>query len=215
MSYALSNAVTLIAERVAEITIACMDWTSPAGTLVLMGKVDTMARRDDARREPMQALSTALVLSVMAALSAGPALAANTQQTKMTNCNAQATAKNLSADARKSFMSSCLSSGTGAQSAATNKSQACASRGRRQAVGRRPHLLRQEVLGRLAARMRPGQPGASIVILPLGELPAPADAPNQQVTAGSSPMQREVPMTSSAIRISSGAKGGEGVVVDP
>lgn len=75
----------------------------------------------------MRALSTALVLSVMAALSAGPALAANTQQTKMTNCNAQATAKNLSADARKSFMSSCLSSGTSAQSAATNKSQACAS----------------------------------------------------------------------------------------
>ena len=79
----------------------------------------------------MRALSTALVLSVMAALSAGSALAANTQQTKMTNCNAQATAKNLSADARKSFMSSCLSGGSGAGAGRSGSGHARRLRGHR------------------------------------------------------------------------------------
>jgi len=49
----------------------------------------------------------ALSLAV-ALLAAGPALAA-TQQEKMKTCNADATKKDLKGDARKKFMSECLS----------------------------------------------------------------------------------------------------------
>jgi psiF repeat len=49
-----------------------------------------------------------LVLAL--ALCALPAMADNSQQQKMKDCNAQATAKNLKGDERKTFMSSCLSS---------------------------------------------------------------------------------------------------------
>ena len=82
----------------------------------------------------MRALSYALVFTVVATLSVSSAFAASTQQTKMTNCNAEASAKKLSGDARKSFMSSCLSSAsaqsgtmTKTQSSATSKAQSCAS----------------------------------------------------------------------------------------
>jgi hypothetical protein len=37
-----------------------------------------------------------------------PASAANTQQEKMKSCNAEAKSQNLSGDARKSFMKTCL-----------------------------------------------------------------------------------------------------------
>ena len=40
---------------------------------------------------------------------AGSALAATTQQDKMKTCNSEASTKQLSGDARKQFMSSCLS----------------------------------------------------------------------------------------------------------
>ena len=46
--------------------------------------------------------------ALTAAALAQPALADNTQQTKMTTCNADAKTKGLSGDERKAFMSSCL-----------------------------------------------------------------------------------------------------------
>jgi hypothetical protein len=48
-----------------------------------------------------------LVLALV--LSALPVVAQNSQQTKMKDCNAQAKAKNLAGDERKTFMSTCLS----------------------------------------------------------------------------------------------------------
>ena len=51
-----------------------------------------------------------LVLAL--ALCALPAMADNSQQQKMKDCNAQATAKNLKGDDRKAFMSTCLSGST-------------------------------------------------------------------------------------------------------
>jgi len=48
--------------------------------------------------------------------------AENTQQSKMTSCNADAKAKNLAGDDRKAFMKSCLSAG-GAAAAPKNSQQ--------------------------------------------------------------------------------------------
>lgn len=48
-------------------------------------------------------------LALAAGLACGPAALANSQQDKMTSCNAEASSKQLSGDARKSFMSTCLS----------------------------------------------------------------------------------------------------------
>jgi len=42
-------------------------------------------------------------------IAAAPSQAANSQQTKMTTCNADASAKGLSGDDRKAFMKTCLS----------------------------------------------------------------------------------------------------------
>ena len=57
--------------------------------------------------------STPLQLAIIAVLSlmgsTGHALAANSQQQKMTTCNADANTKNLKGDDRKAFMKSCLS----------------------------------------------------------------------------------------------------------
>jgi hypothetical protein len=55
--------------------------------------------------------TTALALVTACALAtfAAAAGADNSQQTKMTTCNADATAKNLSGDDRKAFMKTCLS----------------------------------------------------------------------------------------------------------
>lgn len=62
-------------------------------------------------RAPLYATLSALALFVSA-----PSFAANSQQQKMTTCNAQAKTQNLSGDARKSFMKTCLSA-NGATSA--------------------------------------------------------------------------------------------------
>lgn len=56
----------------------------------------------------MKRLAIATATLVLAAF-ATPAALAGTQQERMTQCNADAKAKNLSGDARKAFMSSCLS----------------------------------------------------------------------------------------------------------
>lgn len=62
------------------------------------------------------AAGTLLVLG-----SVSPAIhAQNSQQARMTSCNADAKAKSLSGDARKAFMKSCLSGGS---AAATPNSQ--------------------------------------------------------------------------------------------
>jgi len=50
------------------------------------------------------------------------AMAENSQQEKMTSCNAEAKTKNLSGDARKHFMSTCLSA-SGASTASHNSQQ--------------------------------------------------------------------------------------------
>jgi hypothetical protein len=73
----------------------------------------------------MRILLTAAALAIAATLSADPASAASTQQAKMTACNSEASTKKLTGDARKSFMSSCLS-GTSAQPAAASKAHTCA-----------------------------------------------------------------------------------------
>ncbi len=53
-------------------------------------------------------LLAAGILAVAAVAWQAPAVA-GTQQDKMTECNKEASAKNLSGDARKQFMSQCLS----------------------------------------------------------------------------------------------------------
>jgi hypothetical protein len=63
------------------------------------------------------AAGTLLVLGTVS-----PAVhAQNSQQARMTSCNADAKAKSLSGDARKAFMKSCLSGGSAA--AAPNSQQ--------------------------------------------------------------------------------------------
>jgi hypothetical protein len=49
--------------------------------------------------------------------------AQNTQQAKMTSCNADAKTKNLSGDDRKAFMQRCLSTGGSSAAAAPNSQQ--------------------------------------------------------------------------------------------
>jgi psiF repeat len=60
-------------------------------------------------------------LLVLASVSPGVQAAENSQQARMTSCNADAKAKNLSGDDRKAFMKSCLSASGG--SAAKGNSQ--------------------------------------------------------------------------------------------
>jgi len=62
----------------------------------------------------------ALVMSVAAA-----AAIAGTQQDKMTSCNKEASAKNLDGDARKAFMSDCLSAKPAAPMTQQQKMTAC------------------------------------------------------------------------------------------
>ena len=52
-----------------------------------------------------------------------PAAAENTQQTKMTTCNADAKTKGLTGDDRKAFMKTCLSASSGGDSKALNSQQ--------------------------------------------------------------------------------------------
>lgn len=53
----------------------------------------------------------AIIAATLFSLASLPAHAENAQQQKMITCNADAKAKNLSGDARKSFMKDCLSAG--------------------------------------------------------------------------------------------------------
>lgn len=63
-----------------------------------------------------------LAAGALLVLGSSPAVyAQNSQQAKMTSCNADAKAKSLSGDARKAFMKSCLSGGSTA--AAPNSQQ--------------------------------------------------------------------------------------------
>lgn len=55
-------------------------------------------------------------LLAVAVLVSTQVMAANSQQDKMTSCNADAKTKALSGDARKTFMSSCLSASAPAAS---------------------------------------------------------------------------------------------------
>lgn len=67
------------------------------------------------------------LIAVSAVLAVGavgqPAFATNSQQDKMTSCNADAKTKGLQGDARKSFMKSCLSAGSSSQSSSVNGQQ--------------------------------------------------------------------------------------------
>ena len=60
----------------------------------------------------------AVALPAMAQDTKQPSAAQQAQQQKMKDCNAQATAKNLKGDERKTFMSSCLSASAPAASPA-------------------------------------------------------------------------------------------------
>ena len=52
-----------------------------------------------------------------------PALADNSQQQKMTSCNAEAKTKGLSGDDRKAFMKTCLSANSGSTDKPLNSQQ--------------------------------------------------------------------------------------------
>ncbi len=58
-----------------------------------------------------------------AAVLSQPALAENTQQQKMTTCNADAKTKGLTGDDRKTFMKSCLSADSGSADKPLNSQQ--------------------------------------------------------------------------------------------
>ncbi len=66
-------------------------------------------------------LSAAAIVGGMAMSTS--ALAENTQQSKMTSCNAEAKAKGLSGDDRKAFMKTCLSAKPTADSKALTPQQ--------------------------------------------------------------------------------------------
>src|SRR5262245_20461965 len=74
----------------------------------------------DNLRSPMRSL---LFATSLVALVATPVLAQTAQQKRMTSCNAEATAQDLKGDARKTFMSDCLS---GKTAKASDKSDATA-----------------------------------------------------------------------------------------
>src|SRR5579862_5685463 len=68
------------------------------------------------------ALCMALILGFGMSVHAVQTHAENSQQTKMTSCNADATSKNLKGDDRKAFMKTCLSSAP-ASTTKTNSQQ--------------------------------------------------------------------------------------------
>ncbi len=74
------------------------------------------------RRSMWVATFGAAMLLGAAAVSL-PAAAENTQQAKMTSCNADAKAKGLSGEERKAFMKSCLSADGGTGSKPLNSQQ--------------------------------------------------------------------------------------------
>ncbi len=64
-----------------------------------------------------------LAFVAIATLAAGPATAENPQQAKMKACNAEASQKGLTGDARKTFMSTCLSAAAPAKKELTSQQQ--------------------------------------------------------------------------------------------
>src|SRR5690349_18167825 len=84
-------------------------------------------RRANTMRASLSIIATALCLTVFAAGAVSntafaedqkkPSAAQQAQRDRMTSCNADATTKNLTGDARKSFMSDCLSGKTGSDTA--------------------------------------------------------------------------------------------------
>jgi hypothetical protein len=68
-------------------------------------------------RQIIAGLVSALLLAAL------PAHSDNTQQTKMTTCNADATTKGLKGDERKAFMKTCLSASSAAPAATGNSQQ--------------------------------------------------------------------------------------------
>ena len=71
-------------------------------------------------------LSSGLIVcaAIIMSVAAGAAVA-GTQQDKMTACNKEASAKNLAGDARKAFMSDCLSSKPAAPMTQQERMTAC------------------------------------------------------------------------------------------
>jgi hypothetical protein len=69
---------------------------------------------------PRQFIAALVSVLLLAAL---PAHADNSQQQKMTSCNADAKSKALTGDARKDFMKTCLSAGSSTPAAAGNSQQ--------------------------------------------------------------------------------------------
>ena len=67
----------------------------------------------------MRIILAAAALCAIVAGGAGASLAATTQQDKMKSCNATAATKQLTGDARKQFMSSCLSGSANASTTAS------------------------------------------------------------------------------------------------
>jgi hypothetical protein len=67
----------------------------------------------------MRLVKCAAAMIVLALGMSVAAHADNSQQSKMTTCNAQAGDQKLAGDARKSFMKSCLSAGSSAPAAKT------------------------------------------------------------------------------------------------
>jgi sulfur relay (sulfurtransferase) complex TusBCD TusD component (DsrE family) len=61
--------------------------------------------------------------AVLTSALAQPALADNSQQTKMTTCNADAKTKGLTGDDRKTYMKTCLSAGSSTDSKQLNSQQ--------------------------------------------------------------------------------------------
>lgn len=67
----------------------------------------------------MKHLALAAASLILAAAFTSPTALAGTQQDRMTQCNADAKAKNLAGDPRKAFMKECLSGKTQGATAAT------------------------------------------------------------------------------------------------
>ncbi len=65
----------------------------------------------------MRTVKSTVAVIILALATSLAAHADNSQQNKMTTCNAQAGDQKLAGDARKSFMKSCLSAGSSAPAA--------------------------------------------------------------------------------------------------
>lgn len=65
----------------------------------------------------------AAALAGVLLLTGAPSFSANSQQSKMSSCNADATSKGLKGDDRKSFMKSCLSASPAPAATSGNSQQ--------------------------------------------------------------------------------------------